>query len=164
MIIKCNCNHCSTHLEFESGNEGVTINCPSCGMETRLYAPPPAPAPILPPKQAPPPLNKPIADPAKTTHSSAADALLQVRVDSCYKTLRGLIDLVQFICIAAAVIVGIAGIAQVFTNIDNAGSLYGLFWFLGAAGSVILAIASKQAALLLVDIADCQIQQVKRRG
>lgn len=37
MIIKCNCNNCSAHLEFESENAGATITCPNCGMETTLY-------------------------------------------------------------------------------------------------------------------------------
>lgn len=45
MLIKCNCNNCSTHLEFESENAGQVITCPTCGMETTLYVPPPSPAP-----------------------------------------------------------------------------------------------------------------------
>jgi len=52
MIIKCNCNHCSTHLEFDSHDAGRVITCPSCSMETTLYVPPPAP--VAKPKSEPP--------------------------------------------------------------------------------------------------------------
>lgn len=44
MMAKCNCNNCSTHLEFDTSNSGKAITCPSCGMETKLYVPPQRPA------------------------------------------------------------------------------------------------------------------------
>ena len=64
-FIKCNCNHCANHLEFDAVNAGEIITCPTCGMETTLYvptAPPvlkaekPAPFPAAP--TPPPPKNK----------------------------------------------------------------------------------------------------------
>ena len=39
MRIKCNCNSCSAHLEFESVDAGRVIVCPTCGIETKLYVP-----------------------------------------------------------------------------------------------------------------------------
>jgi hypothetical protein len=39
MRIKCNCNNCSAHLEFESADAGRVIDCPTCGIETKLYVP-----------------------------------------------------------------------------------------------------------------------------
>jgi hypothetical protein len=43
---KCECVHCSGHLEFERGYAGMTIPCPHCGGETVLTLPPP-PAPDI---------------------------------------------------------------------------------------------------------------------
>lgn len=39
MLVKCNCNNCSAHLEFESVDAGSVIVCPTCGIETKLYVP-----------------------------------------------------------------------------------------------------------------------------
>jgi DNA-directed RNA polymerase subunit M/transcription elongation factor TFIIS len=39
MLVKCNCNNCSAHLEFDSTNAGTVIACPKCGIETQLYVP-----------------------------------------------------------------------------------------------------------------------------
>jgi hypothetical protein len=76
MLVKCNCNNCPAHLEFDSSNAGAVVVCPKCGLETTLFipavkkpAPPqglpiPAPAPPEPalplPAQPPMSLPKPI--------------------------------------------------------------------------------------------------------
>ena len=39
MHVKCNCNNCSAHLEFESEDAGTVIVCPTCGIETKLFVP-----------------------------------------------------------------------------------------------------------------------------
>ena len=39
MRVKCNCNNCSAHLEFESTEAGSVIVCPTCGIETKLFVP-----------------------------------------------------------------------------------------------------------------------------
>ena len=39
MRVKCNCNNCSAHLEFESVDAGREIVCPTCGIETKLFVP-----------------------------------------------------------------------------------------------------------------------------
>ncbi len=88
----------------------------------------------------------------------AADTLNQIRQQTCYKALRSLIDLVQIIFFviaglltAVSVVGGVAGI--------QVGGIFTLIGGLALAFLiVVLAIAGKQAALLLVDIADCQIR------
>src|SRR5208282_783045 len=39
MLIKCPCNNCSGHLEFEAHQVGVTVSCPHCGLDTVLFIP-----------------------------------------------------------------------------------------------------------------------------
>lgn len=56
----CVCNNCDGHIEFPSDHIGETIQCPHCGVETRLYKPN-APVtddvpPVPPAAQAPPPV------------------------------------------------------------------------------------------------------------
>lgn len=165
MLIKCNCNHCSTHLEFEAGNEGVVIACPSCGLDTTLYVPPPPPKPIQPAKKTPP-LSQTIPDPKKDAPPrppTAADALNEVRVNSCYKTLRGLIDLVFALYVGVVALICFGCIIQVVERTDGYREwVFPVLTLLGAVASVIIAVGVKQAALLVVDIADCQINLVKR--
>jgi hypothetical protein len=40
MIVKCACNHCPGHLEFNAKDGGRTVTCPHCGAETVLFIPP----------------------------------------------------------------------------------------------------------------------------
>jgi hypothetical protein len=77
-----------------------------------------------------------------------------IRGQSCYQTLRELISLLQKVTIAFSILVAIAGIVLFLSD----GSIVNLIIILTAAAiMVVCGIASKQAALLLVDIADCQI-------
>ena len=39
MRIKCSCQHCSTHLEFDAANAGAVVVCPNCQRETTLWVP-----------------------------------------------------------------------------------------------------------------------------
>jgi hypothetical protein len=39
MIIKCSCQNCGGHLEFDSEGVGLTVDCPHCGMKTQLFIP-----------------------------------------------------------------------------------------------------------------------------
>jgi hypothetical protein len=43
MIVKCSCQKCGGHLEFESTNGGQIVCCPHCGMETQLSISKPRP-------------------------------------------------------------------------------------------------------------------------
>ncbi|MGC3961573.1 MAG: hypothetical protein QM813_27705 [Verrucomicrobiota bacterium] len=166
MIIKCNCNNCSTHIEFESGNEGEVVTCPACNLETTLYAPSSALPPPLPPKEIPQSLAKPIEKPTPQKTGSR-DALAQVRSNSCYRTLRSLIGVVQGLWIALSLLFVVANIVMIITFGHNENgprfTIVQLFYAIVAAClSIALAVAIKQAALLLVDIADCQIQALMR--
>jgi hypothetical protein len=44
MLVKCVCNSCAGHLEFEEENAGEQIDCPHCGFETTLFLPGDEPA------------------------------------------------------------------------------------------------------------------------
>jgi DNA-directed RNA polymerase subunit RPC12/RpoP len=163
MIAKCNCNQCSTHLEFDSANAGQVINCPTCGMETTLYVPPP-PAP----KSA-----TPISNPQEHQFPPA-ESLKQIRHQTCYQTLRSLINILQIFCFIFAGLIALGALASIFdysqikTAVKTADGeatmammVFGGRILLGLAGAIVfvfLAIAGKQSALLLVDIADCQIR------
>lgn len=42
-LVKCHCNNCSEHIEFESDQAGTRATCPHCGLDTLLYIPSPEP-------------------------------------------------------------------------------------------------------------------------
>lgn len=161
MLIKCNCNNCSTHLEFENGNEGTIIQCPSCGLETTLYSPPTVPVPIVPKEK--PSLNQPITDPRQPQQSTVAEALQHIRSSSCYNTLRGFITLVQAIWIFFSCLIILSGILLLASEgWTLEGIAYGVFSVLVGAACIIMSFVVREASLLMVDIADCQIQLVRR--
>ena len=91
-------------------------------------------------------------------------ALMGIRNDSCYKTLRGMIDVIQLILFVPIGILAVSSVAMIFIPNEQLGMMLriiaGLAVLAACAGCVILTIAAKQAALLLVDIADCQIHQI----
>jgi hypothetical protein len=106
------------------------------------------------------------------TPSVPGEVLKQVRAKTCYRTLRGLIDAIQMAAFVFAALTVIVAITSVAVNLPAPGGLAavtaaGMVQIVGAIFLalviVMLAIASKQAALLLVDIADCKIQQVASR-
>jgi hypothetical protein len=39
MLVKCACNQCPGHLEFDTKDAGRTVTCPHCGAETVLFIP-----------------------------------------------------------------------------------------------------------------------------
>jgi uncharacterized paraquat-inducible protein A len=43
MILKCLCNNCPGHIEFDEKDAGQTVVCPHCGLETLLFIPQKAP-------------------------------------------------------------------------------------------------------------------------
>jgi hypothetical protein len=64
MILKCNCNVCNEHLEFDDADAGKTITCPHCQMETVLYVPKVS---ARPPTHVTPPKLKITSAPTKST-------------------------------------------------------------------------------------------------
>ena len=134
----------------------MTILCPTCGMDTKLYLPPG----FLPPETPP---NAPALATLPHTVTTPRETLKAIRRNSCYNTLRGLINLVQALLFLAAVLIALAAIAQVVLPAPGSDPaprtielIAGLF---SSVLLITLGIAAKQAVLLLVDIADCQIQQ-----
>lgn len=158
MIAKCECQHCGQHIEFEAESADQFCLCPTCGQQTRLRLP-----------------GKPFANTqaAMTTKSISrltpqSAALKQIRGQSCYKALRVLISAAQIFCFIMAAVPALAGAFGFFSEVKGYGlladasgiifiAIISVFWI---AVFIFLAIAGKQAALLLVDIADCQIRQV----
>jgi DNA-directed RNA polymerase subunit RPC12/RpoP len=143
MIANTKCQHCGN--EFETDGTNKSEFCPHCGKETFIFGQVAVPAPA-----------------SITGGSSTAATLKQIRQQTCYKTLRGLIDLVQiliFVAVGLAVLGAFGGLFFPDSETPAAGKFLTLI--IGAASAfilIVLAIAWKQAALLLVDIADCQIR------
>ena len=131
-------------------------------MDTLLYVQPPAP---LPAKAARSAGSGQVANP-RFTPLPAAEALKQIRKQSCYKTLRSVIEfsmglLLGILLLAeiAIIIGGIFGMSELgfisipLTILESVAVLF---------GSVIV-LALRQSSLLLIDIADCQIQTASER-
>jgi len=136
MIANAKCQHCGN--DFETDGMNRTEFCPHCGKETSIVAQVAVPVPA-----------------SVTGVSSTAATLKQIRQQTCYKTLRELIDLVQILFFVAAGLAVLGAFAGFFQGSEVPAAI------VAAASAfilVVLAIAWKQAALLLVDIADCQIR------
>jgi len=167
MLIKCACNNCSTHLEFESGHEGEIITCPSCMLETQLYAPPPTPVaqkPIRPNPQPPKSLPKPPA-PKSVDH-----VVEQLRRKSSYPYMRSLIQAIYRAHIILALLCGAIGIWSVFTNaaLKHESSVPAIVLLIVSICVALLFVVAgkvwKEASSVVLDIADCQIQSLKNRS
>lgn len=90
----------------------------------------------------------------------------RIRQQTCYPALRSLISGLQIYFFFMAALPMLAGVFGFYSEVKGYGliaaaggivfiAILSVFW---VAVFVFLAIAGKQAALLLVDIADCQIQ------
>jgi len=84
MFVKCNCNNCSAHLEFDDENAGQIIACPKCGLETLLYVQsqsqhPPISLPISAPKTNPAAKRK-----ANTIKNIVAIGIFMVVLVGCF--------------------------------------------------------------------------------
>jgi ABC-type microcin C transport system permease subunit YejE len=145
MIATTNCQHCGK--EFETDGMNRTEFCPHCGKETSIVAQ--------------------VAVPAPASSTGTAATLKQIRQQTCYKTLRGLIDLVQILFFVAAGFAVLGAIAGCFEGSEVLPASKFANVIIGLASAfilIVLAIAWKQAALLLVDIADCQIRQAGNKS
>ncbi len=148
MIASVKCQHCGN--EFETDGMNRTEFCPHCGKETSIVGQVSVPAPTY-----------------TAVTSSTAATLKQIRQQTCYKTLRGLIDLVQILFFVAAGLSVLGAFAGFFEGDEVPAAGKFLYAIVGAASAfilIVLGIAWKQAALLLVDIADCQISLVGNKN
>jgi hypothetical protein len=138
MIANAKCQHCGNVFETDGMNK--TEFCPHCGKETFIVGQAFDPAP-----------------------ANTAAALKQIREQTCYKTLRELIGVVQILFFIAAGLAGL-GVTGNFLELGQVASSIGgillavIIGLVSAFILIVLGIAWKQAALLLVDIADCQIR------
>lgn len=141
MIANTTCQQCGNVFETDGTNR--TEFCPHCGKETSVFARVAVPAP---------------AD--STGYINTAATLKQIRQKTCYKTLRSLVDLVQLLIFAAAGVTTLGTGAAICASDETlpGGKIpVAIFGAVSVFILIILAIAWKQAALLLVDIADCQV-------
>jgi hypothetical protein len=144
MIANAKCQHCGNVFETDGMNR--TEFCPHCGKETSIVAQVAVPAPA-----------------SITGVSCTAATLKQIRSQTCYKTLRELIGVVQILFFVAAGLAGL-GLTGNFLELGQVASSVGgillaiIIGLVSAFILIVIGIAWKQAALLLVDIADCQIR------
>ena len=139
MIVNAKCQHCGN--EFETDGMNRTEFCPHCGKETSIVA------------------HVAAFTPANVT--GVAATLIQIRQQTCYKTLRGLIEVVQILFFVAAGLAGMEPFVAFFVGSEVPAGGKFMIVIIGLASAfflIILGIAWKQAALLLVDIAACQIR------
>ena len=165
MKVTCNCNHCSTPLEFDSPSAGTTIVCPSCHHETQLYVPLAPPPPQVQTVVTPVIEHPPALTPAPTP--TPRELLASIRADSCYKTFRSLVAMLQILVFILAALFAFAGI-NAFITASPGGERSATVTFTLAACLcsvflIVLAIAGKQALVVVLDIADCQIQARRDR-
>jgi len=93
--VKCSCNNCSEHLQFELQDAGKRIDCPHCGMETLLYVPQKYVASV---KQAP---TTPAPAPQKPAAASQPAPQTDLRTRS---SMAGAVSMVFLSIIGAALI------------------------------------------------------------
>ena len=160
MKVTCNCSNCSTPLEFDSPSAGTTIVCPSCHHETQLYVP------LAPP---PPPVQTIVTPIIESSPAPTPRELLaSVRADSCYKTFRSLVAMLQILVFILAALFAFAGINAFITAAPgverSTAATFCLASCLCSAFLIVLAIAGKQALVVVLDIADCQIQARRYRS
>jgi rRNA maturation protein Nop10 len=167
MIAKCPCQQCGTNIEFEIENDGEFIDCPACGKQTRLLLP----------------VAQRISEDDHETYrqelkstfktktgksakgAAAKEHLKLIRSESCYPHLRTIINvcfalLVIGVCIYAVIILWIP---LSFGNWSAAAlTICGVV--VGSIIAVIVLIALRQSALLLIDIADTLLNEHAMRG
>ena len=143
MTFKFSCPHCSQNISADSGDAGLNSECPSCNQP--IIVPkfqPPSSAPA----RTSPPAAKPTATPSTTANASqqaAKEYLAHIRKNTCYHTLRTIIDVsvvLSFIAILCGIPIGWS--ANVLLLIGT------------LLGSIVILIAVRQSAYLLIDIAD----------
>ena len=181
--VKCSCQHCNKHIEFDSdllaaaghsegGTLGPTAPCPHCGMDTILHIPPP---------------SKRVANNALPTNKAEAEALKRglekqalaeredflktLRAETNYAALRNLISIIYSIFIVitvilpliAAILVTVTIVSGLFLADERlaAGVPLVVTLVLAAAFWYCIALAARQAMLLLIDLADSSLKSTR---
>jgi len=180
MIVKCNCQHCNGHIEFESAGfvAGTLASCPHCQMETVLFIPPEPAKPVRSETlaatlanvakaavasgatlgQAASKLQAPLASPSVVLDLSSKARvkmyLASIRANSSYSLLRGTVDVLFALSAFAACAYWLA-----FLFAFRAAPLSILLSLFLCALALALLFAFRQCALLLIDIADTLLHE-----
>lgn len=161
MIATCSCPSCGQRIEYETQNAGSAITCPKCGKTLTL------PAAAV----APPPVAAPVV-PVTVTIRSARDYLSKLRQNTCYGMLRGIINLIFFFGIVAIIIADVGSynywqlVATAFAPAGASPTIVTtiaiVLLIFATLISISILVALRQAAFLLIDIADSLINQGSR--
>jgi hypothetical protein len=162
MNAKCPCQHCNGHIEFEPDQAGQTVVCPHCGLDTTLFIP------VEPTKhdrildansrfasetRSKQPASKPRP---KSAQDYANEHLKFIRDNSCYGTLRSIINVCAGIAGTIAVLICMGGASEsIAASADRLIKLLIIFGALAGIGlSIVVIIGVRQLSFLLIDIAD----------
>lgn len=167
MILNKECR-CGASLEFEA-EDLPTLTCPTCSAPLQdQFGKPPLPRPSFDPPPEPVTVRERKVSERRSDgtwserrlsegESRSEFALRDVRQESCYKALRNLIDIVFGLAYAALTI----GPVVMFFSVVGKGAQAGnpeivlmIISVVLALVGVLILMASKQALLLLIDIAD----------
>jgi uncharacterized Zn finger protein (UPF0148 family) len=154
MIAKAPCQQCGTNLEFEAEHYGQFIACPVCGQQTRLLLQKPDYQESSPKKSA---AESP---PQKISKNTAVKAHLEmIRDQSCYPQLRFIIEICFVLLLCGVSLYAIMATIGIMQNQSEFPILYVVSNIAAIIGSVVLLIALRQSALLLIDIADTLLNE-----
>ncbi len=156
-LSKCRCVNCSEYIEFESSQAGAIIPCPHCNLETQLFIPATRSS-----------LGKTSHKKESITKESVlggpgADAsvrnyLMFIRSHSAYMVLRFVIN----ICCVVSIIGAVVYLLSLCINIDN--FLFTMEMCFLSFIAILVLMAARQSALLLIDIADTLLLEHSKSG
>jgi urea transporter len=141
MAVKCPCQNCNNHLEFDAKDTGKTVTCPECGMETALFIPI-QPSAALPLKAIP-------AAPAQMCEKE------RIRKETEYERARAIIDGVRTLSYIGTVIAVIIAVVAILCDQIWAGIVI----VCGAVSSLVFIILVREALQAIFDIADCALNR-----
>jgi hypothetical protein len=144
MIVTCECPHCGQKIEFELEALNTDAPCPQCGNTIKLA--PARAAPIVPPAAAPVVASAVLGRPVK-------EYLKKLRENSCYGALRTLIDVSFLLCVIGCLL---TGVTMGLMDSGTGGRVMAVS--ITVLGTVLL-IAFRQAAFVVIDIADALIHE-----
>ena len=149
--MKCTCNHCSVHLEFDPDHIRNAVTCPACGMETVLYAP--SSPQIAPPVSASPSVQSVVTN---------REWLRAMRVETCYRELRSGIRILFWVLKGSALVAIIVIWNYEDKPTPGANFINGFYTFFSVIAFGIFH-ALHELVSSFVDVADCAVLVAKER-
>ena len=145
MNATCLCPHCGQKVEFEAENAGRSAQCPNCQQTVTLTGPAGEASPSV----------VAIAIPG----SPVKEYLKKLRENSCYGALRTIINVSFGLCVMGCLLAGVSLIMTppTLTGAEFFGAPIFVMsvLFLG----IVLLIAFRQAAFVVIDIADALLHE-----